>query len=181
MSNNIKNKVLLVGSGNIGYDYVEILRGFKVDIDVVGRSYRSRRKFNHRTGLYVYDGIQNYINKNPKPPKYAIVAVNEHQLSKVTLSLLDYGVKNILLEKPGGLSISELTEIKNKSNLKSSNVHIGYNRRFYKSVEWCKEYLEDNKEPLNVHFEFTEWSHDIDFSHYTKKELERFFYVIRLT
>jgi predicted dehydrogenase len=154
LSNNIKNKVLLVGSGNIGYDYVEILRGFKVDIDVVGRSYRSRRKFNHRTGLYVYDGIQNYINKNPKPPKYAIVAVNEHQLSKVTLSLLDYGVKNILLEKPGGLSISELTEIKNKSNLKSSNVHIGYNRRFYKSVEW---------------------SHDIDFSHYTKKELERFF------
>ena len=175
MSNNIKNKVLLVGSGNIGYDYVEILRGFKVDIDVVGRSYRSRRKFNHRTGLYVYDGIQNYINKNPKPPKYAIVAVNEHQLSKVTLSLLDYGVKNILLEKPGGLSISELTEIKNKSNLKSSNVYIGYNRRFYKSVEWCKEYLEDKKEPLNVHFEFTEWSHDIDFSHYTKKELERFF------
>ena len=175
MSDNIKNKVLLVGPGNIGYDYVEILRGFKVDIDVIGRSYRSRKKFSNRTGLYVYDGIRNYMNKNHKPPKYAIVAVNEHQLSKVTLSLLDYGVKNILLEKPGGLSISELTEIKNKSNLKSSNVYIGYNRRFYKSVEWCKEYLEDNKEPLNVHFEFTEWSHDIDFSHYTKNELERFF------
>tara|TARA_R110000824_G_scaffold106879_2_gene252646 strand:+ start:2145 stop:3119 length:975 start_codon:yes stop_codon:yes gene_type:complete len=175
LSDNLKDKVLLVGSGNIGYDYVEILRGFKVDIDVIGRSYRSRKKFSNRTGLYVYDGIKNYMNKNHKPPKYAIVAVNEHQLSKVTLSLLDYGVKNILLEKPGGLSISELTEIKNKSNLKLSNVYIGYNRRFYQSVERCKEYLEDNKEPLNVHFEFTEWSHDIDFKHYTKNELERFF------
>jgi len=176
LPDNLKDKVLLVGPGNIGYDYFEILQTFNVKFDIVGRSRGSCKQFSKKINKYVYSGgIKSYIKKNSKPPKYAIVAVNENQLSNVTLSLIDYGVKNILLEKPGGLSISELTKIKNKSISKSCKVYIGYNRRFYQSVEKCKEFLKDNKEPLNIHFEFTEWSHDIDFSHYTKNELERFF------
>ena len=32
-----------------------------------------------------------------------------------------------------------------------------------------------NSKPLNVNFELTEWTHNIDLNHYTKSELERFF------
>lgn len=176
MSNNLKDKVLLIGPGNIGLDYIKILKTLNVDIDVVGRSKKSSREFSTKARWFVHSGgIESYINKNNKPPKYAIVAVNENQLSDVTLSLINYGVKNILLEKPGAINYSDLLTIKNMSSLNSCNVYIGYNRRFYQSIEKCRELLTDNKEPLNVHFEFTEWSHDIDFSHYTKNELQRFF------
>ena len=80
MSDNIKNKVLLVGSGNIGYDYVEILRGFKVDIDVIGRSYRSRKKFSNRTGLYVYDGIRNYMMNSLKKNGFQLLYIEPNWL-----------------------------------------------------------------------------------------------------
>ena len=176
MSDNLKDKVLLIGPGNIGLDYIKILKTLNVDIDVVGRSKKSSREFSTKARWFVHSGgIESYINKNNKPPKYAIVAVNENQLSDVTLSLINYGVKNILLEKPGAINYSDLLTIKNMSSLNSCNVYIAYNRRFYQSIEKCREFLTDNKEPLNVHFEFTEWSHDIDFSHYTKNELQRFF------
>ncbi len=176
MSDNLKDKVLLIGPGNIGHDYIKVLNSFDVDIDVVGRSSKSSEEFSRKTQWFVHSGgVDSYINKNSKLPKYAIVAVNENQLSSVTLSLIEYGVKNILLEKPGGLSFSELTEIRNKSILNYSNIYIGYNRRFYQSVQKCKELLADNDDPLSVNFEFTEWTHKIDYNHYTKFELERFF------
>jgi predicted dehydrogenase len=174
MSDNLKDKVLLVGPGNIGYDYVNVLKSFSVDIDVVGRSEKSSKKFSDTTNLPVYSGgVESYLNKN-QLPKYAIVAVNEHQLCNVTLTLLKYGVKNILIEKPAGLSLTELNKI--KSNMSDDcRVYVGYNRRFYRSVEECRKFIEINEEPISVKFEFTEWVHDIDFHHYTKSELERFF------
>ena len=142
MSDNLKDKVLLIGPGNIGYDYIKVLKSFDVDIDVVGRSSKSSKEFSRKTQWFVHSGgIDSYINKNSKPPKYAIVAVNENQLSSVTLSLIEYGVKNILLEKPGGLSFSELTEIRNESILNYSNIYIGYNRRFSKPINIIKDYL----------------------------------------
>ena len=174
MSDYVKDKVLLVGPGNIGYDYVKVLKSFYVDIDIVGRSRESSIKFSEKTNLPVYGaGIDSYLGKN-EPPKYAIVAVNENQLSGVTLSLLNHGVKNILIEKPAGLSISELINIKSKM-AEDCKVYVGYNRRFYRSVEECRRFIKINKEPISVNFEFTEWVHDINFKHYTKNELERFF------
>ena len=174
MSNNLE--VLLVGPGNIGLDYVKVLKSFNADISVVGRSKKSSDSFTKKTDIKVHSGgIESYIKKQPIPPKYAIVAVNENQLCEVTISLLHYGVKNILVEKPGGLSFSELIRVSNESKLQKSNVYVGYNRRYYQSVQKCRELLEDNTGPINVLFEFTEWSHDIDFEHYTKSELEKFF------
>ena len=128
MSNNLE--VLLVGPGNIGLDYVKVLKSFNADISVVGRSKKSSDSFTKKTDIKVHSGgIESYIKKQPIPPKYAIVAVNENQLCEVTISLLHYGVKNILVEKPGGLSFSELIRVSNESKLQKSNVYIGYNRR----------------------------------------------------
>tara|TARA_R100000008_G_scaffold82117_1_gene66023 strand:- start:575 stop:1528 length:954 start_codon:yes stop_codon:yes gene_type:complete len=174
VSDYVKDKVLLVGPGNIGYNYIEVLKSCYVDIDVVGRSEKSSKEFSKKTNLVVHSGgVETYLNEN-EPPKYAIVAVNENQLCNVTITLLKHGVKNILIEKPAGLSLVELNKI--KSNMSEDcKVYVGYNRRFYRSVEECRKFIEINEEPISVNFEFTEWVHDIDFKHYTKDELERFF------
>ena len=38
MSNNIKESIWLIGPGNIGKDYVKVLKEFDLDITVIGRS-----------------------------------------------------------------------------------------------------------------------------------------------
>ena len=170
MSNNIKDSIWLIGPGNIGRDYIKVLKEFDLDITVIGRS--KKEDF----PLTVYDkGIESYLKfRLPNIPKHSIVAVNESELYNTTKILLEIGVKNILVEKPGSLSIKELTSLNDVANEKNSNVYIGYNRRFYKSVQKCRDLIKNSK-PLNVNFEFTEWTHNIDLNHYTKSELERFF------
>jgi len=166
--------VLLVGPGNIGLDYAKVLKSFDINLNVVGRSINSSKNFYEKTGIRVDSrGLENYIKDNPEPPEYAIVAVNENQLCNSTLSLIHYGVKNILVEKPGGLNHQELRRIATAGI--NTNIYIGYNRRFYQSVKKCREFIKDTNKPVHTTFEFTEWVHDIDFNHYTKEELKRFF------
>ena len=172
MSNNIKDSIWLIGPGNIGRDYVKVLNNFNLNITVIGRSEKNNFP------LPVYGGgVESYLKStiNNDIPKYAIVAVNESELYPTTKILLENGIKNILIEKPGSLNKKELLNLNDIAVEKNSDVYVGYNRRFYQSVQKCKELLKNNKEPLNVHFEFTEWTHDIDLNHYTKSELEKFF------
>ena len=69
LSNNVKDKVLLVGPGNIGLDYIKILKTFDIDIDVVGRSKKSSDSFSHKARWFVHSGgVKSYISKNNKPP-----------------------------------------------------------------------------------------------------------------
>ena len=170
MSNNVKKSVWLIGPGNIGRDYVKVLKEFDLDITVIGRSKKDDFP------LPVYEkGIESYFKfKLPNVPKYAIVAVNESQLYKTTKILLEKNVQNILIEKPGSLNTTDLLDLYELSVKKNSNVYIGYNRRFYQSIKKCRHLIDDSN-PKSVHFEFTEWTHSIDFNHYTKDELERFF------
>ena len=42
-------------------------------------------------------------------------------------------------------------------------------------MQKCKQIIDYSTGPINITFEFTEWPHKIDFDHYTKKELSRFF------
>ena len=172
MSNNIKDSVWLIGPGNIGRDYVKVLEEFNLDITVIGRS----KKENFP--LPVYDkGLDLFLSSKileDEIARYAIVAVNESELYSTTRTLLNEGVKNVLVEKPGSLSKVELLDLNKIATKMNCNVYIGYNRRFYKSVQKCREFLKNSK-PLNVNFEFTEWTHTIDLNHYTNSELERFF------
>ena len=171
MSNNIENHIWLIGPGNIGRDYVKVLKEFNLDITVIGRS--KKEDF----PLPVYDkGLESFLSSKSQGniAKYAIVAVNESELYSTTKTLINEGVKNVLVEKPGGLSKVELLDLNKIAEKMQCNIYIGYNRRFYKSVQKCRKFIKNNK-PLNVNFEFTEWTHDIDLNHYTKSELERFF------
>jgi predicted dehydrogenase len=171
MSNNIENHIWLIGPGNIGRDYVKVLKEFDLDITVIGRSKKDDFP------LFVYDrGLESFLSLKDRGDvaKYAIVAVNESELYSTTKTLLNEGVENILIEKPGSLTKVDLLDLNETAKQMGCNVYIGYNRRFYQSVQKCREFLKDNK-PLNVNFEFTEWIHMIDLKHYKASELEKFF------
>ena len=106
MSNNIKDSIWLIGPGNIGRDYIKVLKKFDLDITVIGRSKKNDFP------LPVYEkGIESYFKfKLPNVPKYAIVAVNESQLYKTTKILLEKNVK-ISYKKDDYLKLDRLLKI----------------------------------------------------------------------
>jgi len=176
MSNNVNKSVWMVGTGNISYDYIKVLKDLKCNVTAIGRSKSSCKYFEGVTDIYAHDGgLSSFLNKNPNVVDYAIVATNENQLCEVTSSLIEYGVKNILVEKPASLRSRDLRRMIDLKNSYNTNVVIGYNRRFYKSIQECKERLKKSKFPVSFSFDFTEWTHKINFKKYLKSELDRWF------
>lgn len=152
----------LVGTGPMACEYVKVLQSLGTDFSVIGRSERSCSDFEERTGFKATaGGIDEVIERVDFVPETAIVAVGVEQLYNVTKSLLQSGVKRILVEKPGALFKSELVELTELSKVKGGQVFIAYNRRFFASVEKCRELIRQDGGVTSFNFDFTEWSHII--------------------
>jgi predicted dehydrogenase len=152
----------LIGAGNMAEEYAKILLDLKVSFLVIGRGEDSAQRFKSNLNLNVImGGIGEFLKRNPIPPSYAIVAVNTSSLHDVVELLVTHGIKNILVEKPGGLKKEEFSHLK-KIKTSNTNIYIGYNRRFYSSVRKAKEIIQMDGGILSVNFEFTEWSFIIE-------------------
>ena len=168
--------VWLIGPGNIGIDYAKVLKEFDLRLVVIGRGKTSAKQFEEATNLSVVTGgVGAYLKTKPDIPACAIVAVQEHRLSSVATQLMQFGIRQILLEKPGALSCRKLQELIELKKQYNTQIMIAYNRRFYQSVVACREMIKRIKTEIHVHFEFTEWIHKINFDRYTKEELSRWF------
>lgn len=160
MSDHVK-KIGLIGLGLMAQDYAKVLYALQVPVVAIGRSETKVHAFKEATGIdAISGGIEKYLENNPVF-ETCIVAVDLLQLAPVTMYLLNKGVKNILLEKPGGMSVSEIDSVRQLAALKKANVYIAYNRRFFASVLKAKELIEADGGVKSIHFEFTEWSHII--------------------
>ncbi len=161
MSNNLKT--LLVGAGYMGKEYGKILNDLKIPYYVVCRSDASAHAFNEELGVMpISGGIKNAIKHIDDMPKRAIVAVNVEFLSSTVIELLNYGIKEILVEKPGGLNKSELLNVYEISKSLDAKVYIAYNRRFYSSTEKALDIISADGGVSSFNFEFTEWSFQIE-------------------
>lgn len=165
MKNNIKqvgldNEIWLIGTGQMSMDYASVLCDLSVPFIVIGRGEKKSNEFATKTGKKVIiGGIQNYIKTKPKVPKKAIIAVNVEELQTICKLLINYGVKNILIEKPGVAYSSEINELAELSERTEANVLLAYNRRFYSSVLKAEEIIKEDGGLSSFNFEFTEWSH----------------------
>ena len=161
MSNNIK-KVLLVGAGNMAREYAKVLQAMDITFEVVTNGSENAQKMRHEFGAKVYEGgLKKAVEDGVVADyNYAINAVNAENLSSTSCLLLDSGINNCLIEKPGFTSRLEAEVLKQKS--KGTNVYIAYNRRFYASVDRGKEIIESDGGITSFSFEFTEWSHIFD-------------------
>lgn len=167
MSNHVKqdDDIWLIGAGSMAAGYAKVLIELKKDFITIGRGEASSIKFEHKLGKKVVRrGLTHWIdsNKIATIPGAVIVATPVDVLKSNTLELLNLGVKNILVEKPGALSIEEMQEVVDVSKRLKANVIIGYNRRFYTSTIKALEILSLEDEISSLHFEFTEWGHVIE-------------------
>ncbi len=159
----MNNKIWLIGAGIMAQDYIKVLKGLEKEFVVIGRGENTAKKCEENTGCKVkIGGLEEYLLKKPEICSHAIIAVGVERLYETTKQLLEYGVKSILVEKPGGLYTWQFKELNNLANEKASNVIVAYNRRFYASVLKAQDIIKQDGGVNSFNFEFTEWAHVIE-------------------
>ena len=154
-------KVLLLGTGNIARDYVKVLRGLQVDFDVIGRSEDGCARFSEEMGLNALPGgLEKYAGEL-NGYEAAILAIDASQLPVEACRLMTSGVKELLIEKPAGITEASLQSVVKAQKLCGAQAYVGYNRRFYCSVRRAEEIIAEDGGVRSFHFEFTEWPHTV--------------------
>tara|TARA_Y100000768_G_scaffold134859_1_gene100472 strand:+ start:1027 stop:1995 length:969 start_codon:yes stop_codon:yes gene_type:complete len=168
---------LLIGTGPMAIDYHKVLKSINVNFCVVGRGVESCNKFYHETKTKPFSGgIKKYLLSEKNIPLNAIISVGIVELKDVAIELIRSGVKNILIEKPGGLNDEELNQISEIAKKYNSKIFIAYNRRFYSSVNKAIEIINEDNGLLSFNFEFTEWTNLINPQEIPKIILQNYFF-----
>lgn len=158
----MKDLIHVIGSGPMAVDYAKILKAMNVDFVVIGRSQASCDKFKAETGVTcISGGFEQWFASQTAPIKKVIVAVSEENLGAVTEKLIQKNVPQILVEKPGAATYEEIDRILHSQTKSTSKVYVGYNRRFYASVQAAKKLIAEDGGVESFFFEFTEWGHVI--------------------
>jgi len=165
-------QIWLIGAGQMAQSYARVLKALGHSFKVIGRGPESAKVFSDNLNHPVETGGVVKALETMGSPDLAIVAVGVADLAKTAVLLVESGTNRILLEKPGGLDLSELRYLDSIVKSNNCSVLIGYNRRFYASVEKAEELILNDGGALSARFEFTEWSHvirDLKIEHQIKE------------
>ncbi|MDN3614822.1 Gfo/Idh/MocA family oxidoreductase [Vibrio gallaecicus] len=155
--------IWLVGAGLMSVDYAKVLDAQQCDYLVIGRGQSSADEFTAKTGKEaIVGGLTQYVASSPEIATHAIVSVGVAQLFETTKQLIECGVKQVLVEKPGGTALSEIETLSNLAAEHDAHVHIAYNRRFFSSVLAAKKRIAEEGGVTSFNFELTEWAHVIE-------------------
>ena len=153
--------VLLIGVGFMGRAYAEVLRDVGRPVIVIGRSLAGVSAFEEATGLQAETGgLSAWLERGVEIPRSAIVCVTTSEAAGVSKALLAAGVKRILIEKPGGVTPEDISDLALFAEARGAEVLIGYNRRFYASVLETERRIAAEGGVTSFHFEFTERERD---------------------
>lgn len=154
--------IWLIGSGGMAVDYANVLQAQNIQMLVIGRGASSAEKFSSNTGLAVIGGgLDSFLSTTPELADAVIVSVGVEQLAATTFTLLNYGIKKILVEKPAGLNALEIAQVCELAEQKRANVFVAYNRRFFSSVLAAEKIIAADGGVTSFNFELTEWGHVI--------------------
>ena len=152
----------IIGAGLMGVEYAKVLVALQQPFLTIGRGIKNANEFEKATGnKAIIGGLEAFLKTNPEIPNAVIVAVGIEALAETTVQLLNFGIKNILLEKPGVGNPSEINALVELVEKKGATVLLAYNRRFYSSVLKAEEIIKQDGGVHSFSFEFTEWSHTI--------------------
>jgi predicted dehydrogenase len=153
----------MVGAGPMAIDYAKVLQVLNHPTTVVGRGVDGVNAFIQKTGMSaVSGGIEEYFSQNDAKFSHAIIATGVEALADNCLFLIKAGIKKILIEKPAGLNLEQITQVYNSAVDNKAEVYVAYNRRFYSSISKAKELIDEDGGLTSFHFEFTEWAHKIE-------------------
>ncbi len=168
--------IWLVGAGQMAIDYAKVLDALHCEYKVIGRGKVSAAAFKEKLGIDVHlGGIEMFLALSPQLPSSVIVSVGVDRLSDTTMALLNYGVESVLIEKPGGLELNDIMQLRLKAEQTGAKIFIAYNRRFFSSTRKVKELIEDEGGVTSFNFEVTEWSHVIAGSDNSETVLSKWF------
>jgi predicted dehydrogenase len=160
----------------MGKEYAKVLKVLKQDFIVVGRGKETAQEFEKALEVpVVTGGVDKQLESALCPPECVIVTVDAQYLSDVSKKLMNFGIKRLLVEKPGALTLPDIGKMKELAEKKRSKIFIAYNRRFYSSVLKAKDMIKDDGGCLSFVFEFTEWSHVIKDLKKSEEEKKRWF------
>lgn len=142
--------------------YFEVLAHMEQPVTVIGRSAKSAQQFSTRFDKEVVTGgLRSFLAITPDVPAQAIVAVDVNSLADTCEQLIRFGVKRILLEKPGALTLNKLHTLAELARASDTQVFIAYNRRFFASSLRAQQIIEEDGGVLSFDIELTEWAHKI--------------------
>lgn len=173
----IKSNIWLIGTGIMALEYAKVLNVLDCDFIPIGRGSKNCDDFYSITKILPFKGgLTEFLKTRPLIPDAVINTVGIEALSDTTIELLNYGIKLILLEKPG---FGHPNEIKQTVSLAKNNnalVFLAYNRRFYQSVKEARKIIQKDGGVQSFNFEFTEWAHIIGKLSKHRIEHENWFY-----
>ena len=155
-------KVLLVGAGKMGEEYARVLNKLEIEFDAVCRSKPRSEDFSKKFDCKSFNNGLLNPNIDFKQYSHAIVATPIQELKPICQTLISYGIKTILVEKPAGLNSNEINELNDYLVNNQAKIFVAYNRRFYASVLEAERIIKNDGGLLSCNFEFTEWSHVIE-------------------
>lgn len=169
--------IWIIGTGTIALEYAKILNQLGHEFIAIGRSGKNANDFIAAGAKEIVSGgLNNYLATSPTAPQKAIVATNVGQLAEVTISLLNFGIKDILVEKPGFCHPEEITPVAQLAQTKNAHVLLAYNRRFYSSVLAAEKIIKEDGGITSFNFEFTEWGHVIETLDYSHDVFDNWFF-----
>jgi len=122
------NSFAIVGCGLIGAKRATFLPrgllGYACDIDLE----KAREVANRYEGCIATDNLGLVLDD--ARVLGVIVAVANASLAPVTIEAVRHG-KHVLVEKPGAISVRELEEVSEATELSGSLVRVGYNHRYH--------------------------------------------------
>ena len=173
-----ERQILIFGSGNMAKEYMKVISLYEYKVVIISNSNKNFDFFKSN-----YKNISTYIKSeselinqiNFSEFSFAINCVSIENLFETTKIILQFGVKKILLEKPGSLLISDLDKLIEIEKSKSAEVYIALNRRFHASTIFIKNLLKSTK-VSSASFDFTEWKKGIDLNKYEMSSLNKWLY-----
>jgi predicted dehydrogenase len=151
----------LVGAGPHAQAYAKVLKDLGTPFETIGRGEASAIAFEAATGQPARAGGLTKALAESGAPVQAIVSVSFEKLADVAIELLHAGTKRLLLEKPGGLTLAELSAVHEAAAKAGAEVLIAYNRRFYAATKKARKLIQEDGGAVSCAFEFTEWAHTI--------------------
>ena len=138
----MKKKISIIGTGKIATFHIPALKeaGFEV-FSCCGSPNSPRAKiFSKEHNIrFVYDNFGELINNHDKIDCFLISTDTKVTFEVFKKCLLTK--KPILIEKP--ISHNQL-DFKEILNFDTKNVLVGYNRRFYSTINYAKNFIEKN-------------------------------------
>jgi predicted dehydrogenase len=150
------NQIWVVGAGNMALEYAKILNYLEINHSVIVRNKNRAKNFKLLKNCKIILGDLNFALETLPPPKYSIVCTNVTNLFLATKTLLEKSVDNLLIEKPGLLSLEHLKIINKLISKTKSNVFYAFNRRYLPSVLELLRRTYENGELLALHTELSE-------------------------